>query len=391
VTSCPPNIGATLYVYNENTGNRVSVGIRPSRPQSSLAQLLLAAGAGGTLLYFAHAVFVPIALAILFSLLLSGPVEGLHERGVPRSVSASVILLLLLLLVCGAIYTLWTPAQSWMAMAPHTASVIQRKIEPAAKVVQRLEIASDRAQKLTQIPANTAAAPAAPANPAPPASSGVIEETRVALVEAATVVILTLFLLAAGPPVIARMAATFADNTHAAQVLLVYRAIRSELGRYYATIALINLTLGTATVAALWALRMPNPVLWGVLAGILNFIPYVGSAATFVILGLVAFVSFDNIGQILAIPGSYLALATIEGQIAQPLLVGHRLELNPIIVFLAVWLGGWFWGVPGIILAIPSLVALKVAAEHHKSGKSLVQFLSPGRVKSVPLRRKSAA
>jgi predicted PurR-regulated permease PerM len=185
------------------------------------------------------------------------------------------------------------------------------------------------------------------------------------------------------------MSATFADNTHAAQILLVYKAVRTEVARYYATIALINLGLGVATGTAMWALGMPNPVLWGVMAGIFNFIPYVGSAATFLILCVVAFVSFDDIGRILAVPGSYLALATVEGQVIQPLFVGRRLELNSIIVFLALWVGGWFWGIPGIILAIPTLVALKVAAEHHRHGKSLVEFLGPGTVQRF-LRRKGA-
>jgi predicted PurR-regulated permease PerM len=71
---------------------------------------------------------------------------------------------------------------------------------------------------------------------------------------------------------------------------------------------------------------------------------------------------------VFAVAGSYLALATIEGQLVQPVLVGRRLELNPIIVFLALWFGGWFWAIPGIILAIPSLVALKVIAEHSEYG-----------------------
>ena len=122
-------------------------------------------------------------------------------------------------------------------------------------------------------------------------TQGVLVATRAGLVEAMTVVILTLFLLSAGPPVIARMSATFADNTQAAQMLLVYREIRAEVGRFYATIALINLGLGVATSTAMWTLGMPNPVLWGVMAGFFNFIPYVGSTATLLILGVVAFVS----------------------------------------------------------------------------------------------------
>lgn len=96
-----------------------------------------------------------------------------------------------------------------------------------------------------------------------------------------------------------------------------------------------------------------------------------------IVLAVVALVSFDGVARVLAVTGTYVALATIEGQIVQPLLVGRRLELSPIVVFLALWFGGWFWGIAGIALAIPTLVALKVAAEHSEHGAPLVEFLSP--------------
>lgn len=368
----------------------MSASSKPPRPRSSVALIVLVSGATGLLLYFAHAVFVPIALAVLFALLLSSPVEALYQRAVPRAVSATLILLILVAVFAGAVVVLRNPAQKWFAAAPHTVSVIQRKLSPVTRFVQRIEVVSDRAGNLTGTPPGNAAAPVAPPPAAAPEGQGVLVATRTALVEAMTVIILTLFLLSAGPPVIARMTAAFADNTHAAQILLVYRAIRGEVTRYYATIALINVGLGIATFAAMWALGMPNPVLWGAMAGVLNFIPYVGSSATFLILCVVAFVSFDDIARVLLVPGSYLALATVEGQVVQPLVVGRRLELNPIIVFLALWFGGWFWGIPGIILAIPSLVALKVAAEYHPHGRPLVEFLSPSSAQRFTSRKRTS-
>jgi predicted PurR-regulated permease PerM len=129
-------------------------------------------------------------------------------------------------------------------------------------------------------------------------------------------------------------------------------------------------------------LGVPNAFLWGTVAAVLNFVPYVGSATTLVLLSVVALVSFDSIGRMAAVVASFLALATIEGQVAQPLFVGHRLEINPLLVFLAVWFGGWMWGIAGITIAVPSLLALKVAAEHSDRGQSLVAFLSPGRSKA---------
>jgi len=135
--------------------------------------------------------------------------------------------------------------------------------------------------------------------------------------------------------------------------------------------------LGFATAFAMMWCGMPSPFLWGTMAAILNFIPYVGSTTTLIVLTVVAIVSFDGLGRVFAVAGSYLAIATIEGQFVQPLLVGRRLELNPLLVFLALWFGGFFWGIAGVILATPTLVALKVVAENADGGRPLLNFLSP--------------
>lgn len=348
----------------------------PQRPRSSVALMLLASGMMGTLLYFARGAFIPVALAVLFALLLSSPVEALHRKGLARSVSALLILAIFLGLVGGTVNLLWDPAQQWLAAAPRTSLTIQRKLGPIARVMHRIDVVTSRAGHLTD--ASASAAPAAPkAAAAPSDADELVAETRNALVATVTVVVLTLFLLTAGVSVLARMTAAFASNTHASHVLRVIEAVRGEVGRYYAAIAVINIGLGAATFGAMMGLGMPNPLLWGVLAGVLNFIPYVGSATTLIVLTLVAFVSFDGVERVLAVAGAYLILTTIEGQIVQPLFVGRRLSLSPVIVFLALWFGGWFWGVPGIVLAIPSLVALKVVAEHSEHGAPLVEFLSP--------------
>lgn len=358
------------------------------RPRSSIALVVLTCGLTGVLLYFARGAFIPIFLAVLFALLLSSPVEALHRIGLPRAVSALLILAIFLGLLSVTVNLLWEPAQGWLATAPRTSATIQRKLGPLARAMHRVDLITSRAGHLADTAAS--ATPTTPNTaPAPSDSGGLLAETRIALVAAMTVLILTLFLLGAGPPVLARMSAAFATDTHAAHLLQLIQAVRGEVGRYYATVALINLGLGAATFGAMMALGMPNPLLWGVLAGVLNFIPYVGSAMTLIILAIVALVSFDGIGRVLAVTGTYLALATIEGQIVQPLFVGQRLKLSPIIVFLALWFGGWFWGIAGIVLAIPTLVAIKVAAEHSQHGAALVEFLSPG--KSKPLRLRAAA
>jgi predicted PurR-regulated permease PerM len=346
------------------------------RARSSWPLLLLVCGLSGVLLYFAQAVFIPIALAVLFALVLSSPVEALHRRGLPRSLSAILILMIFLGLVGIAVDQLWAPAQQWLAGAPRTVRIISQKLGPVARVLHRIDAITDRAGHLTDAGAGTPPAPAKEA-PAASTSGGLLLETRTALVATMTVIILTLFFLAGGPPMLARMTGALAGDLYSTHVLKVIDAVRREVGRYYATIALINVGLALATGFAMMALGMPNPILWGVLAGVLNFIPYVGSATSLLVLTIVAFVSFDGIGRVLAVAATYLGLATIEGQIVQPLLVGHRLDLSPVIVFLALWIGGWFWGIAGIVMAVPGLVALKVVAQHSARGLPLLEFLSP--------------
>jgi predicted PurR-regulated permease PerM len=346
--------------------------------------LALAACAVTTLLYVCHEVFVPVALALLFALVLSSAVEALHRAGIPRSVSAFLMLLALLIIIGGTLSAVAGPAQQWFASVPQTLQTIERKLRPAQRALSRIEMLTSRADALASAnppPPHGAPAPAAASDTGAVSATGVLLETRSGMISTITVIILTLFLLSGGPPMLARMMAALATDRYAAHALKVIEAIRSELGRYYGTIALVNLALGVATGVTMMLLGVPNAFLWGTVAAVLNFIPYVGSAMTLLILSVVALVSFDSIGRIAAVAASFLALTTIEGQIVQPLLVGHRLEISPLLVFLAVWFGGWMWGIAGITIAVPSLLALKVAAEHSEHGQPLVAFLSPGRPK----------
>jgi predicted PurR-regulated permease PerM len=333
-------------------------------------------GAIGLLLYVAHVAFIPIALALLVALVLSGPVEALHRIRVPRAIGAALILIFLMASVAATVDLMWTPAQQWFAAAPQTMKVIKRKLSPATKFITHVEDLRNSAGSLaaTGRPA-PASAPASVETESAPALF--LDATREAVVTALTFVIVTLFLLAGGPPMLARMTGAFIDDLNAGHVLAIIEKVRGEVGRFYVTTALINLGLGLATAGAMMACGMPTPWLWGALAATLNFIPYAGAVTTLIVITLVAFVTFDGIGRVAAPAASYIVLAGLEGQIVQPLLVGRRLDVNPLLVFLALWFGGLFWGLAGVVLATPALVALKVVAEHAISGKALLEFLGP--------------
>ena len=366
----------------ETTDRQGSASRRACRPRvaQSEACRLLAFGALGVLLYVGHFAFIPIALALLLALVLSAPVEALYKRGVPRGLSSFIILGIALGIIGCAVGLLWRPVQYWYGDAPHTIRTVKQKFAPVARMIGRIEEISAAAGSIGSA---SAAHPSArivpqPANaPVAAAVPGVVDSSLGAAISSLTVVILTLFLLTGGPPMLARMTAAFADHLNASRVLIIIEAVRGELGRFYASTALVNVGLGVVTTMAMLLWGMPTPYVWGVLAAILNFIPYAGPSTTLVIVTLVAAMSFADVPRILGVAGTYLAIAGIEGQVVQPLFVGRRLDINPLLIFLGLWLGGLFWGIAGVLLATPLLVALKVVAEHARGGRAVLEFLGP--------------
>jgi predicted PurR-regulated permease PerM len=375
-------VQAPRLVVIMNTQDSIS-----DKPQRSAVQVshltsikILAAGALGLLLYVAHVAFIPVALALLAALILSGPVEALHRLHIPRSISAIIILVIVLGASTEVVNLMWAPTQQWYAAAPQTIKVIKRKLNPALKFLTHVEELRSTAGSLAATGQTTAAAAVAPAPVEKESAPALIfEATREVMVSTLTFVIITLFLLAGGPPMLARMTAAFVDDLNSAHVLDIIEKVRGEVGRFYVTTAIVNVGLGCATAGAMVLCGMPTPYLWGIMAAVFNFIPYAGSAATFAMLTLVAFVTFDGMGRVLAVAGSYLVLAVLEGQIVQPLFVGRRMRINPLLIFLGLWFGGLFWGIAGVILATPALLTLKVVAENATRGKSVMEFMGPNK------------
>lgn len=340
---------------------------------------ILAACAAVAALRLGRDVLVPLVFGVLLALVLSGIVESLRRLRIPRGFSALVLLLAIAVGLGGVLDAVWPPALQWMENAPRIMRTIEHRIRPAQAIVQRIDALADRVSALGS--PGKQGAPAAPAASAPTMSAvSVLAGTGWVAATILMTVALTLLLLAAGPGTLARMTATLAHDWHAAQVLRIIHAIRLEVGRYYATLALINMVFGCVIGLTMWLLGMPNPVLWGVVAGVLNFIPYLGCTITFLILTLVGLVTFDRISHTLLVCASFLVLAAIEGHVVEPIFIGRRLDLNPIMVLVALWVGGWMWGITGVVLALPVLVATKVAASHSTTrGSAIVRFLSPNR------------
>jgi predicted PurR-regulated permease PerM len=176
-------------------------------------------------------------------------------------------------------------------------------------------------------------------------------------------ILLVYFLLASGDLFLRKMVRIIPrlpDKIRAAEIA---REIQREVGRYFATVTLINIGLGIATAVLMWLLGMPTPLLWGVVVAALNFLPYLGALISTVTLGLVALLTFDSPLQALAPPAAFLVLNFVEDQLVLPYVLGRRFAVNPVLIFLWVLVCTWVWGVAGVLLAVPLLVAVRICAE----------------------------
>ena len=346
------------------------------RPDPKLVKAvwLVAIIGTGMVVYLAQDVLIPLAMAIFFALLLTPAVDRLQRWGLPRGLAVAVVMLVVCASVAAAVNAAWGPATEWLARAPQTLRQIDPRLKPLREMFDRVDAVAERAGQLTQ---GGSAVSGKPAIVTPVAGESTAISLTKSLLGWLTIIPLTLFLLLGGPPLLARLGATLSGNEASVRTLRLTDAIRSEVGRYFGTVALINVGLGICTALAMYALGMPNAILWGVMAALFNFIPYLGPIAAFFILAIAALVTFENLGQALAVPGVFLCLHLIEGQLVQPLTVGRRFEVNGLVVLLAVWFGYGFWGIPGMLLAMPAVVALKVAAQYQPNWRTVRDFLSP--------------
>jgi predicted PurR-regulated permease PerM len=147
-------------------------------------------------------------------------------------------------------------------------------------------------------------------------------------------------------------------------VLRTLSDIDDNMTTYFGTFTIVNLCLGFVTVVLTWLVGLPNPLLWGVLAAVLNYIPYIGPAIVVGTLGVVGLLTYPTMSEALIAPLAYLVLTTVEGHFLTPALMGRRLELNPFAVFLAIAFCTWLWGPVGAFLAVPLLMASTVALGH---------------------------
>lgn len=366
----------------------------------------------------AAAFLMPVTLGVLLFFVFV-PFRRLMSRiGIGAGITAAIVTLGMVVLVGGLGYFISGPISDIAADSPRITQRLEdrfqalrenfRPLEEAAARIENVTASSENQQQaetdlgrtnaplgqsgaIGGLPTNSVAVSAeapAPAPDQPPEVRVSVDTQKTSTLEAVIAsgpsvigqIVFTLFLLffllASGDLLYLKIVQSFDKLSEKRAAYMALREIETALGSYLGAITLINAGLAVCIGLAMWIWDMPQPLLWGVAAFILNFIPYLGAVTGVAACFLVGLVSFDDLGTPLLAAGTYLGLTAIEGQLVTPYFVARRLQLNTVVVFVTVALWAWLWSVLGMVIAVPMLVVVKVLADHIPGLERLGNFLA---------------
>lgn len=331
----------------------------PPRPRAPAALVVLATLAVLYTLWAAQAVLLPILLAMFFALVGNPILRGRRRLWIPRFLGALLVLLAGLAAAFGLGRQLVVPAGEWMQQAPRELRLLAPKIKRMTQPMQRANQAAESFAR------------AAHDGKAPKVQVVTIQETNPwksltatprMLASILAVVLLTFFFMVFGENLQRNAIALLPTRQRKKLTVDILQAIEREISRYVFTITIINIVLGMLLAGALYWLgvELQEALLWGTLATLLNFAPYVGPLVGVVLMLLMGFITYDEVGPSLLPAAIYLGLHTLEGQIVTPIILGRRMAISPLVLILALMLFGWLWGIIGLLLAVPLLVCVKM-------------------------------
>ena len=366
--------------------------------------------------FFAQArnFLMPVTLAMLLFFVFS-PFRRLMQRlGVGAAAAAAIVSLGLVVSVAGIGLVVSGPVNQLIEDAPQISSRLEQRFDELRANFRGIERAAAKIDEITggggggdeekkpedvgaeDVPpaatlTGTLSSPTLPGEPERPEQQIQVEVTTAPDSSALSSVLnlgpaffgqivftlfLLFFLISSGDLLYLKIVQSFDTMREKRAAYVALREIEDRLGTYLGAITLINACLGISVGLTMWAWGMPSPVLFGLAAFLLNYVPYLGSIGGVVIATLVALFVFDDLFTPLMVGGSYLLLTSVEGQLITPYFVSRRLQLNTVVVFLTVALWAWLWSVLGMIIAVPVLVVVRVLAEHIPGLNKFGNFLA---------------
>lgn len=314
-------------------------------------------------MYFAADFFLPVLFALFLSIVLRPVVHSLRMVGLPEKLGALCVILGLIGMGAAALYYLAGPAQEWIERVPSIQRDIEAKLWPVQKSLQQAHEATEEFKKL----ASGRSAPYFTREVTLQGTSFVNQfflSTWLTFAQIMITLVLTFFLLATDESQLRRGIRALSFTGHRASLEKAFEAIQSTIPRFLRISTVIYACLGIMTALAMYLFGMPNPALWGILAMVLGFMPYLGPLIAFACIATVALVSFETWWQIAAPPLTYGVMSMIEGTVITPMILGRHLTLSPIAIFLSMVLWTMILGIFGALLAVPILVILTIMGQH---------------------------
>jgi predicted PurR-regulated permease PerM len=324
-------------------------------------------------LYFAREFLVPIAFALLLNFLLSPLIRRMLRWHIKPPISAAIVVVLLLTAVAEGAYQLAGPAQRWALTAPQSFARAEQKlrsiIRPVQQVTRNVERAADAVAAQNDRPTNVVV------QTGPSVSSRLFGTTQRIAAGLLEICILLYFLLAGGDLFLQKLIKVLPHFSDKVKAVEIARATEAAVSAYLSTALLINLVEGAVVAGVLWLLGMPNVLLWGAMVTLFEFVPYLGALAAVIVFTVAGLTTYDEVPRALLVPGSFLAINLLQANLVTPMLLGHRLTLNPVAIFIGLAFFFWIWGVPGAFLAVPLLASFKIFCDHIESLAAIGEFL----------------
>lgn len=304
-------------------------------------------------------VFLPLVTALILSIVLSPLADQLMRIGLPNMLASMLAVLFLISLVMLASGLILQPA---LALVDNVPQMVARASQQLAQLRSNLDWINDLNRALARISGRT------PTREVVVAAPSLIEQLAVAtpsvVLETLLTLLMSFFLIESRLRLRTRLLHDRSSAGSNAKAARLMREIQERVGAYILTVAFINLGVGTITACGAWAMGWNAPIMWGGLAALLNFLPYIGPLVMMAVLALVGISTYDTVPVGLIAPLAYLGLHTVEANVVTPAILGRRFTLNPVLILFSFSYFTWIWGVLGALLSMPLLITLAATFEH---------------------------
>ena len=334
-------------------------------------------------LYVTRDLAMPVILAVVLKLLAQPLVRVLEQIYLPRIVGVIVVLCLLLGVLTGIGMAVAGPGSGWANKLPESLPRLQQHLsfiaEPIGAVRHLLKRAEQTVQSETPpapvTPPPTPTAPAAPALHESVVLGALFATTANVVTAILTTIVVLFFLLLSGDTFLRRLVEILPRFKEKRQAVDIAQQVEHNISVYLLTITVINAGVGAATGVIMWACGVGDPLLWGTIAFLLNYVPVLGPIIAAILFAMVGLLMFDSLWYAMMPAALYFAVHLIEGEFATPLMLAKRFSLNPVLVILSLLFWFWMWGVVGAILAVPMLAVTKIVCDSIRSLGAIGHFL----------------